>query len=49
MKALETGDRSAAAALLGAAASLRVFERVLTLNVAGAMLQGAIEKKDGES
>lgn len=49
MSALETGDRAAAAALLRAAASLRVFERVLTLNVAGAVLQGAILNEEGES
>jgi hypothetical protein len=48
MSALETGDRAAAAALLRAAASLRVFKRVLTLNVAGAILQGAILNEESE-
>jgi hypothetical protein len=39
IQAVRNDDRSAAAALLRAQASLRVFERMLTLEVAGAVLQ----------
>jgi hypothetical protein len=41
LRTAEAGDRSAARALLQAQASLRVFERVLTLEVAARALQGA--------
>jgi hypothetical protein len=40
---IRADDRSAAAALLRAQASLRVFERVLTLEVAGEVLAGLLE------
>jgi hypothetical protein len=39
INAVRNDDRSAAAALFRAQASLRVFERVLTLEVAGDLLQ----------
>lgn len=38
--AIRNDDRGAAGALLRAQASLRVFERVLSLEAAGAMLEG---------
>jgi ABC-type transporter Mla MlaB component len=46
--AIEQDDRGAAAALLRAQASLRVFERVLTLEVAAETLRGLTQAADGE-
>jgi hypothetical protein len=46
--AIRAGDRNAAAALLRAQASVRVFERVLTLETAAAALQGLLEQRGGE-
>lgn len=40
--AIRNDDRGAAAALLGAQATLRVFERILTLESAGAALQAML-------
>jgi hypothetical protein len=47
--AIREGDRSAAPALLRAQASLRVFERILTLEVAAGTLAGLIESADTEA
>ena len=41
VQAIENDDRGAARALLRAQASLRVFERILTLEVAGGLLEAA--------
>jgi hypothetical protein len=46
--AIERDDRSAASALFKAMASLRVFERVLTLEFAGASLSQALQQEAGE-
>jgi hypothetical protein len=46
--AVRSDDRGAAAALLRAQASLRVFERVLTLEVAGEALGRALTSRDNE-
>jgi hypothetical protein len=46
--AIRNDDRKAAAALLHARASLRVFERVLTLEVAAGVLGGMVATGDGE-
>jgi hypothetical protein len=46
--AIRNDDRSAAAALLRARASLRVFERVLTLEVAGGVLGSMAATDQGE-
>ncbi len=46
--AIETGDRSAATALLRAQGSLRVFERILTLEVAGQTLQALVNAEQAE-
>jgi hypothetical protein len=47
--ALQNDDRSSAAALLKTQASLRVFERVLTLEFAHASLSKFVEGKGDES
>jgi hypothetical protein len=44
--AIRAGDRSAATALLQAQASLRVFERVLTLEAAGDLLVGLLARPE---
>ena len=49
VRAVEAGDRSAARALLQAQASLRVFERILTLEVAAAALRGMVAGAGGAS
>ncbi|MGE3803467.1 MAG: hypothetical protein AB7K24_02205 [Gemmataceae bacterium] len=49
VQAIQNDERSAAAALVRAQASLRVFERILSLEVAGALLDnlaGAVEEDD---
>jgi hypothetical protein len=46
--AIRNDDRAAAAALLRAQASLRVFERVLTLEVAADALQGLLASSEEE-
>jgi hypothetical protein len=46
--AVRAGERSAAAALLRAQTSWRVFERVLTLEAAGATLKGLLAEGEGE-
>ncbi len=43
VSAIENDDRAAARALLRAQASLRVFERILTLEVAGQALQAMLD------
>jgi len=43
LDALRTGDRDAAAALLRAQTSLRVFERILTLGSVADVLRGVVE------
>lgn len=48
IEALRNGDVRAAAALLRAQASLRVFERVLTLQVAAQTLRALLESSDAE-
>lgn len=48
IQAIETGDRAAATALLRAQGSLRVFERILTLEVAGRTLQGLVNVEQAE-
>ena len=50
IRAIEAHDRSAARALLQAQASLRVFERILTLEVAAAALQAMADgEQEGEA
>src|SRR5690242_2725057 len=46
--AMENDERGAAAALLRAQASLRVFERVLTLEIAAETLRGLVQPAEGE-
>jgi hypothetical protein len=46
--AIRNDDRGAAAALLRAQASLRVFERVLSLEAAGAMLEALQEDENDQ-
>ena len=48
IRAIVAGERSAAAALLRAQGSLRVFERILTLEVAARALQGMIHAEQAE-
>jgi hypothetical protein len=48
VEALRNGDPSSASALLRAQASLRVFERVLTLQVAAEALGALLETADEE-
>jgi hypothetical protein len=49
VRAIEAHDRSAAKALLHAQASLRVFERILTLEIAAGALQALVDgKQEGE-
>jgi hypothetical protein len=48
IRGVENGDRSAARALLQAQASLRVFERILTLEVAGHTLQAMVAEAAAE-
>lgn len=48
VEALRGGEARAATALMRAQASLRVFERVLTLQVAGQTLSGLLESTDAE-
>jgi hypothetical protein len=50
--AIRNGDRAAAAALMRAQASLRLFDRILTLDVAAAVLRAVSEGEaegDGEA
>ena len=49
MSGLDKGDRTAATALLRAQASVRVFERVLTLETAATLLAGLAQPRTGES
>jgi hypothetical protein len=49
VKAIENDDRGAAAALLRAQASLRLFERVLTLETAAAQLQAIVSDLENHS
>jgi hypothetical protein len=44
--AVRAGERSAAAALLRAQASLRVFERILTLEAAGETLRALVGEEE---
>src|SRR5262249_51155244 len=44
-RAIEAHDRSAARALVQAQASLRVFERILTLEIAAGVLQAMVDGK----
>jgi hypothetical protein len=44
--AIDRNDRSAAIALLEAQGSLRVFERILTLEIAAALLRNAAAEQD---
>ena len=46
--AIRNGDRAAAAALMRAQASLRLFDRILTLDVAAAVLRAASEAEAAE-
>jgi hypothetical protein len=46
--AIQRDERTAASALFQAMASLRVFERVLTLEFAGASLSQALQQEAGE-
>jgi hypothetical protein len=46
--AIEQGDRHAARPLLRAQASLRVFERILTLDVAASSLQAMLTELEDE-
>ncbi len=46
--AIRAGERAAAAALLRAQASVRVFERVLTLETAAEALQGLLDQRGEE-
>jgi hypothetical protein len=46
--AVRAGDRSAARALLRATTALRLFDRMLTLEVAGALLASAREIEGGD-
>ena len=46
--AIDNDDPAAAKALLEAQTSLRLFERVLTVEVAGTTLQSLIENAEGE-
>jgi hypothetical protein len=48
IRAIEAHDRSAARALLQAQASLRVFERILTLEIAAAALQEIVDGEQAE-
>lgn len=48
VRTLEQGDCPAAAALLRAQTSLRLFERVLTLEIAQAALDALVEAKSAE-
>jgi hypothetical protein len=48
VSAVRAGDRSAAAALLRAQASLRVFERILTLEATGETLREILQEGGGE-
>jgi len=45
---IRNGDREAAAALMRTQASLRVFERLLTLETAGAALAAQVPEDEGE-
>ena len=47
--AIRNDDRQAATALLRAQASLRVFERVLSLEAAAGMLEALVQAADGEA
>jgi hypothetical protein len=46
IEAIDRDDRTVAATLLHAQASLRVFDRVLTLEAAGAMLESMIQSEN---
>ena len=49
MDALRADQREAAAALVLTQASLRVFERVLTLETTAARLQSLVPAEDGDA
>ena len=49
IRAIENDDRGAAAALLRAQTSLRLFERVLTLETAAAQLQAIVSDLENHS